>query len=106
MRSLKPSPVILLLLTHLAIGCSGGSSETEKHKNAGPELEDQGRSTDAIQDLDEVIKLDPLLADAYVKRDFAYSELGQYQEATQVYNEAIRVSPQLAPGLSQPRWRL
>ena len=93
MRSLKPSLVILFLLTHLVIGCSGGLSEAEKHNNAGTELEDQGRSTDAIHEFDEAIRVTPQLARAYNNRGGVYNGLGQYQRAIQYLDEAIKLDP-------------
>ena len=49
-----------------------------------------------MEDLDEAIRLDPNLAQAYTNRGNAYAGLGQLQRAIQDYDEAIRLDPNLA----------
>ena len=59
------SAVCLAVLT---LGCSisiGGSSEAEKHNDAGLNLLEQGLYEDAIAELDEAIRIDPQYAVAY-----------------------------------------
>lgn len=47
----------------------------------------------AIEYLNEAIKLRPDLAEAYNNRGNAYSDLKQYEQAIDDYNEAIRLKP-------------
>jgi tetratricopeptide (TPR) repeat protein len=51
------------------------------------------RYTEAIQYLDEAIRLDPRYAVAYSNRGVAYYSLGQYENAIKDYDEAIRLDP-------------
>ena len=94
--------IIRLLLTAslsvmlLAAACGGGLSAAKQHFNAGFELQDQGRLTEAIQDYDEAIRLDPQFTHAYNNRGIAYDDLGQFQRAIQDFDEAIRIDPQFA----------
>ena len=52
-----------------------------------------GQHQRAIEDYDEVIRLDPQLALASYNRGSAYDDLGQYQRGSQDYDEAIRLDP-------------
>ena len=54
-----------------------------------------GQHQRAIQDYDDAIRLDPMLALAYNNRGFTYENLSQYQRAIQDYDQAIRFDPQL-----------
>lgn len=54
----------------------------------------------AIEYLNEVVKLNPGLAQAYNNRGNAYGDLGQYQLAVGDYNEAIRLKPDYANAYS------
>lgn len=53
-----------------------------------------------IEYLNEAIKLNPGLAQAYNNRGNAYGDLGQYQQAIVDYNEAIRLKPDYANAYS------
>ena len=62
-----------------------------------------GKCTDpqkAIEYLNEAIKLNPGLAQAYNNRGNAYGDLGQYRLAITDYNEAIRLKPDYANAYS------
>jgi len=54
----------------------------------------------AIEYLNEAIKLNPDLAQAYNNRGNAYGNLGQHQQAITDYNEAIRLKPDYANAYS------
>ena len=53
----------------------------------------QGYYKQAIQDLSEVIRLNPQHALAYYNRGLAYGELRQYEQAIQDFDEAVRLDP-------------
>jgi len=74
---------------------SQGLTAVEWFYKAGA-LWDGGKYTDpkkAIEYLNNAIKLQPDLAEAYSNRGIAYSNLGQQQRAIEDYNEAIRLKP-------------
>ncbi|MCX5906362.1 MAG: tetratricopeptide repeat protein [Deltaproteobacteria bacterium] len=74
---------------------SQGLTAVEWFYEAGA-LWDGGKYTDpkkAIEYLNNVIKLQPDLAEAYSNRGIAYSYLGQQRHAIENYNEAIRLKP-------------
>ena len=50
--TINPGVGLVLLVTLLAIGCTG-LSEAEEHYNAGVDLQDQGRLQEAIAEYDE-----------------------------------------------------
>ncbi len=52
-----------------------------------------GQYSDAVEDYDEAIRLDPKFAVAYTNRGFAKNSLGQYAAAIEDYDEAIRLDP-------------
>ena len=85
-----------LSVTVLAAACGGGLSAAEQHFNAGFELQEEGRLTEAILDYDEAIGLEPQFTQAYNNRGIAYDDLGQYQRAIQDFDEAIRLDPEFA----------
>ena len=90
----------LLLTASLSVtvlaACGGGLSAAERHFNAGFELQEKGRLTEAILDYDEAIGLDRQFTQAYNNRGIAYDDLGQYQRAIQDFDEAIRLDPEFA----------
>jgi tetratricopeptide (TPR) repeat protein len=62
-------------------------------------LRDEGKYTDpqkAIEYLNNAIKLQPDLAEAYINRGVAYYDLGQYQRAIKDYSKAISLQPNAA----------
>lgn len=56
----------------------------------------QGNYTDAISCYNEVLRIDPLAADALVNRGNTYKEIGNVNEAIQDYMRAITVRPAMA----------
>jgi tetratricopeptide (TPR) repeat protein len=63
----------------------------------------EGKYTDpkkVLEYLNNAIKLQPDLAEAYNNRGNAYSDLGQYQNAIEDYNKAIRLQPDYAKAYS------
>ena len=71
---------IAMCLSFLILGCSASTDVYER----------------AIQDYDEVIRLDPQDAATYNNRGNAYGKLGQHRRSIEDYDEAIRLDPQLA----------
>ena len=59
--------VTSLVILAMAVACSTGLTEAQKHNNAGVELAKAGRHGEAITEFDEAIKVDP----AYVNRGAA-----------------------------------
>ena len=58
-----------------------------------------GKYTDpkeALEYLDQAIRLDPKYAHAYNNRGFAHNNLGQYKRAVENYDQAIRLDPKNA----------
>jgi tetratricopeptide (TPR) repeat protein len=51
---------------------------------------------EALEYLDQAIRLNPELADSYTNRGVAYKYLGQYERAIEAFNQAIRLNPELA----------
>lgn len=91
--------VIFLLVVTLSSTfacCGGGVSEAEQHYNAGVDLYDQGRFSEAIVEFNEAIELEPEMAEAYCNRGAAYIQLGNYERAIEDLDEAIRFDPQYA----------
>lgn len=75
-----PESAISLLKNAFAICNSGKCSDPRK----------------AIEYLDEAIKIQPNLAEAYNNRGNAYGDLKQHERAIEDYNEAIRIKPKYA----------
>ena len=50
----------------------------------------------AIEDLDEVIRLNPEYVDAYMQRGLAYRNLGQLQQAIENFDRAIEIDSKSA----------
>ena len=55
-----------------------------------------GKTDDAIQQLDEAIRLNPEFARAYSSRGYVYYQEGDYVKALSDFDEAIRLNPQFA----------
>ena len=82
---------LLVLFTFVTTAC--GSSAFDSYTR-GVEHNELGQYDAAIQDYDQVIRLDPEYADAYHNRGYSYDEAGQYERAIQDYSEAILLDPQ------------
>ena len=54
------------------------------------------RPSTALAAFDEAIRLNPVLADAYINRGASYNALGQYQRAVLDLDEAIKLNPEMA----------
>jgi Tfp pilus assembly protein PilF len=70
----------------------GSNAAAEAHTRA-MNLLNAERYPEAIQYLDEAIRLDPRYAVAFSNRGVAYYSLGQYEQAIKDYDEAIRLDP-------------
>jgi tetratricopeptide (TPR) repeat protein/S1-C subfamily serine protease len=57
---------------------------------------ENGKTDDAIQPLQEAIRLNPAFARAYSSRGYVYYLKGDYLQALHDFDEAIRLNPQLA----------
>ena len=82
-------------LTSVLLGCNGGTSEGEAvtHYHAGVGTQDEGRLQERIEEYDQVIRLSPQDANAYLTRGNAFNDLEQYQRAIEDYGEAILSIP-------------
>ena len=106
--------VIVTVFLFSIAGCSGGSdgSQSEQAVNAAQEVPPVGQFTDAgaalaegsrlldngetekaIEALDQAVKLDPDLADAYFKLGIAYSLLEKRDETSEVVGETPTPTP-------------
>jgi tetratricopeptide (TPR) repeat protein len=72
-----------------------GETATAYYKRGHKLLED-GHFAEAIQQLDEAVRLDPRLALAYNARGFAHYRLKQYGEAVADFNSALGLNPAYA----------
>ena len=64
-----------------------------EHCLAGAQLQEQGRTEEAIEEFNKAIRLDPEMENAYILRASAYGEMGQYDKAFQDFDHAIRLDP-------------
>ncbi len=71
-------------------------ADAAAHLEAGIAFQENGQPGEAIAEFDEVIRLDPTLANAFTDRGFNYFQLGQVERAVQDFDEAIRLQPQFA----------
>ena len=65
-------------------------------QNSGMSKQNRGDYQGALQDYDEVIRLNPVRTDAYVSRGDTKSALNDNKGAVADYNEAIRINPAFA----------
>ena len=56
----------------------------------------QGNCADAISCYNEVLRIDPMAADALVNRGNTYKEIGRVNEAIQDYVHAVSIRPTMA----------
>jgi tetratricopeptide (TPR) repeat protein len=73
----------------------------------GHELINQGRYSEAITILQDVVRRDPTQDAAYHNLGFAYLRAGQYTEAMAAFQAAIQLDPRYAPshyGLGLTFW--
>ncbi len=71
-------------------------ADAAAHLEAGIAFQENGQPGEAIAEFDEVIRLDPTLANAFTDRGLNYFQLGQVERAIQDFDEAIRLQPQFA----------
>jgi len=76
-----------------AVSLEGQLTSTQRHYNAGLDLEVQGRFEEAISEYDEAIAADPGNAQAYNNRGGLYGRLGDLRLAIEDFDEAIRLDP-------------
>jgi tetratricopeptide (TPR) repeat protein len=69
----------LVLLVMVTAACSLSPAETAY--NRGVDYADQGDSENAIEEYDEIIRLDPQNAAAYSRRGYEYGALGRHKRA-------------------------
>ena len=99
--------MMLLLLTLLACGGSepepgqGISAKEEaqqlarRHLEAGNALLESGRFADAVPEYNQVLRLYPYYAEAYMNRGMAYAQLNESQRAIQDFEQSVRLNPNL-----------
>ena len=73
------------------------------HNNRGNAYATKGDYDRAIQDFDELIKLNPMHAKPFNNRGVAYSRKGEYDLAIGSLDEAIKLNPNYGGAFCQPR---
>ena len=63
------------------------------YNNLGLAYDDLGRSTEAMEDYTQAIRIKPDYAEAHTNLGIVYSKLGRYQDAIAAYEQAIRIKP-------------
>ena len=89
--------IFVIVILYIAIGDS--NTDPQRAKEAHQRANDHfglKQYSEAIEDFDEAIRLNPQLATAYYTRGLAYGYLGQYQWAIENLDDAIRLDPRLA----------
>jgi tetratricopeptide (TPR) repeat protein/MFS family permease len=79
-----------------SVALEGDFSSSQRHYNAGLNLEAEGRFEEAIAEYDMAISSDPGFAPAFNNRGGLYGRLGDLQLAIEDFDEAIRLDPQYA----------
>jgi protein O-mannosyl-transferase len=74
------------------------------YHNRGLAFKDRGLPERAIEDFNEVIKLDPKSPNNYNSRGLAYRELGQFNRALEDFTTAITRDPQFADAYTNRGW--
>ena len=83
----------------------GVSARTLAHKpskaaveafNRGVQAWDKGQSDDALQNLDEAVRLDPDFLEARMNLGIVHAKIGQAKEALAQYEQALVLEPNLA----------
>ncbi len=78
------------------VAVEGDFTGSQRHYNAGLDLEAQGRFEEAIAEYDQAISSNSGFAAAYNNRGGLYGRLGDVQLAIEDFDEAIRLDPQYA----------
>src|SRR5688572_2574378 len=90
-----------LILTMFLISSTGmlliaQTSEAQALYNQAVQAYESGNLEEAIELLDEAIRLEPDFIDAYINRGVAYADLGDYRQAIADFTHAIRLDENFA----------
>lgn len=101
---------MMLNASHLEPDCSESSKLRSILGYAwykkGYDLDDQGNYRDAIQALNQAIKLDPQSEIPWIEKGFAFNSLGEYYNGLQACDEAIRLDSNLSIAWNNKGWAL
>jgi tetratricopeptide (TPR) repeat protein len=92
----KVTLLLAALLVFTAVSLSAQNAQTRLDN--GKQLFDQGNYDGAIRELDEAIRLDPNMAEAYAYRARSYNAKENYDRSLADANKAIQLNPRLAMG--------
>jgi tetratricopeptide (TPR) repeat protein len=71
-------------------------SNPRAHSNLGSALEEAGRIQEAIEQLEQALRINPSFADAHYNLGHAFAQLGQERRAVEQYEQAVRIKPDFA----------
>ena len=101
---------MVLNASHLEPDCSESSTLRSILGYAwykeGYDLDDRGNYSDAIQALDQAIKLDPQNENTWSEEGFAYNSLPEYFNGLQACNRALELDPNLTIAWNNKGWAL
>ncbi len=89
----------LILLTLIFMLLFAGSTYAKNQPSAkdyfaqAESALDKGNYTDALNDLNRAIELDPKMSSAYINRGILYKNQGDYDAALDDYNKAAELNP-------------
>ena len=85
--------IVVLAAALSVMACAG--NEADSYNNQASVHYQKGEYDQAIDDLDEALRLNPEYAEAYNNRGIAYFSKREYDQAIADYNEALRLNPEL-----------